>query len=179
MQKRFNKKAQFYIIAAVIIILVLVAMAGVTNYISIKEEPKVVYDLGENLELEGSWVVDYGIYNNQEIDDNISYLAIKFSEYLAATGEDFELIVAYGTQQGGKIRKYIKNSTGIIEVGGTGFQNYVIEEQELGNIRDTTEIQVRNNTYSLEAGENENFLFVLTTSRGFEEYVYGNIENED
>jgi len=73
-----DKKAQFYLLAAIIIIAVIIGFAGVSNFYKKREAVKV-YDLGEELEIEGKNVLDYGTLNPSEVvlDD----FTQQFSEY--------------------------------------------------------------------------------------------------
>lgn len=177
MKKRLSKKGQFYIIAAVVIVIIVLGMAGVSNYISVKDEPKSFYDLGENLGLEGAWVIDQGIYTNiANLNQRIEEFSQQFGEYIAATGEDFELVIAYGSRDTGKVKKYVKDSSGGVKSELGGVPTYRIVEQEIGDLSDVNEVIVKDTSYDLNINENENFLFVMTTSRDFEKYVYENLE---
>jgi len=57
-----QKRGQFYLIAALIIIAVIIGFAGISNYIQKKEVIKL-YDLGEELGIESQNVLDFGTYN--------------------------------------------------------------------------------------------------------------------
>jgi len=174
--KRNNKKAQFYLIPAIIIAIIVLGMASVSNYIIVNEEPEKFYDLGENLGLEGSWVIDYGIYNKEDVDEQILAFARNYSEYILETGEDFELTIVYGDKDNGQTRTYKRRSTGSVSTGLGSVQNYEIEETDLGSIGSTDTINVGNTTYPVSLGNNQNFLFVITTSKGFERHVYEKTE---
>ena len=178
MEKRVDKKGQFYLIAAIVIVIIVLGMAGVTNYISVKDEPKDFYDIGENLGLEGAWVIDQGVYTNiGNLNERVEEFAREFAEYVAATGEDFELVVAYGSKDTGKVKRYSMDSSGGVESELGTVPTYKITEAPIQDLSNVNEIIVEDTKYDLDVKENENFLFVLTTSRGFEKYVYENLED--
>ena len=52
---------------------------------------------------------------------------------------------------------------------------YSIEETDLGDLSNINEVIVSDTAYQLDIGENENFLFIMTTSKGFERHVYENV----
>ena len=182
MQKRKNKKAQFYLIAAVIIVIIIIGMAGVANYVTIREEPTDFYDIGENLGLEGAWVIDQGIYTQTEdLDTRIKDFTSKFADYVAATGEEFELTIVYGDSQSGVIERYDQTSIGedcvTISDSRSCIQNYEVGEPDtLRFTGGSTTFVVGDSTYEVTLKENQNFLFVMTTSKDFERYIYENIE---
>ena len=174
--KRKNKKAQFYLIAAVIIAIIVLGMASVSNYIIVQEEPVEFYDLGENLGLEGSWVIDHGIYNKDDVNQRIIDFARNYSEYILKTGEDFELAIIYGDTSNGYARTYKRKLVGTIGSELGSVPNYEVEETNIGSITNTDTIKVSNTSYPVNLGENQNFLFVMTTSKGFEKHVYERTE---
>ena len=55
-------KGQFYLMAAIVIIVVIISFAAVSNYAKKKAEIKI-YDLGDELGIESEQVIDYGTYN--------------------------------------------------------------------------------------------------------------------
>lgn len=169
-----DKKGQFYVVAAIMIIVIIIGMAGVSNYITTKEEPKGFYKLESELGLEGAKVIDYGIYNNQEISIIIAGFTEDYANYVAKTGEDFELAIVQGNQNSGKIIRFTKESSGYVEAGEFGLPKArevvtIIEPVPLGQTK--VIVDVGNKTYEFTLKENENFLFVMTTSEGFEKHV--------
>ena len=60
-----NKRGQFYLIAALVIIVIIVGYAAISNYTQ-KRDYVRTYNLAEELEIESAEVLDYGVY--QDID---------------------------------------------------------------------------------------------------------------
>ena len=69
-QKQFflpkNRKGQFYLIAAIVIISVIVGFTGISNY-SKKEKNEKINDLRDELQIETAKIMEYGINNYQVI----------------------------------------------------------------------------------------------------------------
>lgn len=170
-----NKKAQFYIIAAVIIVIVIFGIVGISNYVVVKESPVGFYDLSENLGFEGANVIDYGIYRSANMDKLIKSFAEDYSAYAASTGENFELAIIYGNKNDAKIiTNFTVQSSGSMSLGEFG-------QPIAGTVTSTVtpivkgdekvNVSIANNTYNFELKENENFFFVIAKSQGFEKYV--------
>ena len=175
MKKRIlnNKKGQFYIIAAIILIIIIIGMAGVSNYVIIKDEPTGFYDIGETLGVEGAWVIDWGIYNNRaDLNEKLNEFTRQYAEYLASTGEEFELIIAYGDSSTGEVKKYVRKVSGEDCLDQYCIPNYNVIEEKVGDLTNIDTLVTEDNIeYPIEVKGNENFLFVITTSKGFEKYV--------
>ncbi len=92
-----NKRGQFYLIAAIIIIAVIIGFVAVSNYLE-KDESTKVYDLGEELKIESAQVLDYGIYN--ELDEvDMAGLLVGFIEEYSKYGEINKLYFIFGNTE--------------------------------------------------------------------------------
>jgi hypothetical protein len=197
MEKR-GKRAQFYLIAAIIIIAAIVTLASVTNKVYVKKEPKKFYDLADILNLESKYVIDNTAYTQGNINANIANYLTLFSEYMEKnTNEDFNLIILYGNTANinsitGKI--YSRASIGDvnINIGSSSFEiqggetistnstTIALSQQTSKNI--TITISSLNNpniniTQTLPIVDQTNFVFVMTTSDGFNQYVQTNLNS--
>ena len=76
MDKKKGKRAQFYLLAAVIVVLVIMSLSSVVTYSIIRSQPKSTQELSQNLRTESPNVIRYGIFNNQ----NMSSLMQNFTE---------------------------------------------------------------------------------------------------
>lgn len=192
-----NKKAQFYLIAAIIIIAGIITISSVTNYIYVKQEPKKFHDLGDILNLEGKYVIDNAVYNKKNVNSNIEAYLSLFSKYLEEnTNEDFNLIVLYGKAKPGENitgKIYSRSSIGDvnINIGSSSFQ--VNGGETISTNTTQVTIQPGNNnmvnititspsnpdlkiTQELPILEDNNFVFIMTTSSGFNTYVQNSIQ---
>lgn len=179
-----KKRAQLYIIAAIILILVVVGAAGISNYLTAKDEPTQFYDLGGSLGGEVPNIIDFGIYNdpvtlNSKIDDFIS----KYSDHLSQTNENFSLVIVYGNQTGAT-QTICQPSTfgGITTDTGAGYQTSSgiscsdpasVTPAHTGSEYNVM-VPVGGNKYNFELHENEDFMFVMASGSGSENFVYKN-----
>lgn len=191
-----SKKAQFYIISSIIIILVITTLASVTNYVSIKPEPEKFYDLADILSLEGKYVIDNA---NYKLSGNISsqiqtYLEL-YASYLAKNTEaDFNLIILYGNlnSENITIKMYSRSSLGNINInlGNTTFSiqggNNISERggevtTKVDNNKKKVKITIASTDSKIKIEqevpvlENNNFIFIMTTNDDFNQYVQTNL----
>lgn len=189
--KRGNK-AQIYIIAAVIIILAIIGVAGVTNYMIIKDEPEKFFDLGETLNREGSIVIQRGYYSGSEeqIPAKMSEFTNLFTEYIKDKGkeEEFDMITIYGDQEKVNVTIYSTKDRGefTVFIGDSPINIETAEEIDITEIENivpdpttgqiTIKVDGTESIFDLEQGQN--FLFLITTSKDFETYVSTNLGEE-
>ena len=95
-----GKKAQFYIIAAVIIAVLLVGLATTINYAITSPTPTRFYDLSQQYNFESSKVIDYGVYQKYTPEVNISEAIMNFTDQFYRNAvlkdPDIEVIAIYG-----------------------------------------------------------------------------------
>ena len=105
--KRFSKKGQFFLLAAVIISMVIVSLNLATNRATVRDEPESFYDFSYEVQRESGSVLDYDIYTN--IDggslEEFTDLAAKDAR---DKNPDAEFIFIYGNNQGMHIKNYGK-----------------------------------------------------------------------
>lgn len=168
-----GKKAQIYLIAAIIIIAVIFGVVGLKNYIIAPQETVKVYDLSKELDLEGESVVNYGIYNENETIPLLQDFSEKYSSYV---DPETELLFIYGNKEEFEATTYLEATTGeiIIVVGQNtnriNIQDKVARHYELGKPIGTGENKVNatigNYTYDFKLHEGENFFFIVK-SKGY------------
>ena len=94
------KKAQFYIIAAVIIAIILLGLFATKNYIRVKPKDVKFYDLSKELNLESGYVIDHGIYNPNErsLESLVEEWARTYVDYSSKVTGIGEWIFVYGNE---------------------------------------------------------------------------------
>ena len=93
-----NKRGQYFITAAIIIIVIIVSFVTVSNFSQRKDTTRL-YDLGQELGIESQQVIDYGTYSrlNEEQMKTLMESFIKtYADYIGETGN---LYFAYGSVQ--------------------------------------------------------------------------------
>jgi len=84
-----NKKGQFYLVAALVIIIITTSIVTYRSYIKTAPVSYKVYDLGSELNLETAEVVDYGLYSQAEQQTLMETWSKNFSEYTEPFEYDF------------------------------------------------------------------------------------------
>jgi len=166
-----KKRGQFYIIAAIIIIAVLLGIAAYTNYASRKGKGSRIYDLGDELGIETGYVYDYGVFNGAELDSLIDEWTDIYIDYTKEQGVIENWIFIYGDDSGMRASIFLLIEQGSIDViaGGTATG---VTITEIGRVtRDVVAVGEGNEvvvefkdlkyTFNLEKGEN--FFFIIST----------------
>jgi len=170
-----GKKAQFYIIGAVIIIMAMIGLGSISNYVLIKKEPAKFMNLGEIMSLEGQKIIEYGKYNAKDLSAVTSNFSQMMADYIGKEDEKVDLVIIHGTNSNAQITVISKNSTGTITLntGGPTFTaesfKYSLNTTTFGG--NNVNVTLLNTTYPFELGEDEEFMFIMTKSEDFENYV--------
>ena len=168
MIQKGDKSGQFYLAAAVIIILLVVGFAGVTNYLK-QDEPVRIYDLRDELGIEGSQVLDHGVYNERSTQEMNDLLRDFTQNYSVFVERGFSLYFVFGNKEELVVAGFRDLITGQISVeygGGSstlqitkGVYNATTFVPEPGEEEIT--VVIEDNTYDFELQEGENFYFVI------------------
>jgi hypothetical protein len=143
-----GKKGQFYLVATIVIVALLIGFASMINY-SIKRDNREIYNFAEELSIEGEWVLDYEAYSGGNVFEDF---AKNYSYYVS---DDKEIYFVYG--QSGSVEGFTYNGE---------------QRTDLNPVEDSgnASINVEGNTFSFELQEGENFYFVMTDKYREEEY---------
>jgi len=174
-----NKRGQFFIIAAIIIISAISGLTGVANFAQTGEEPRAFYDLAEEVGFESKKVLDWGIFNKGDIDLLTKNFLSEYSNYIG--GE--EVIFIYGDKEGLNFEALVFKESGIGSVGlRTGEINRNIEINR--NTGKTAEISllttgldnkiivnIEEVEYDFYLREGQNFFFVIIKDERNERFV--------
>ena len=79
-KKRWNKSGQFYLIAAIVIISLIIGFIGIANYSKKKSSEKMNY-LRDELNIETAYIVQYGINNNGTSLEAINYMLYDTADF--------------------------------------------------------------------------------------------------
>lgn len=175
-----DKRGQFYLLAAMILIVIITGFAAVSNYAQKRSSVKL-YDVRDELGIESGFVVEYGTVQgeNIEIDGKqvniIDHFTEQYDEY---AGEDKEIFFIFGNLKKVTLITYGDISQGDIElVTGTGTSTtYEVPGKEI--IKQTivpdggmVTVKVGENEYPFELKPGENFYFVISQTIGEEQIV--------
>lgn len=179
MKKRADTRGQFYLLAAVIIVGLIVGFIAVSNYSKQSSSIKL-YDLGKELEIESVRVLDYGVYS--EFDEvQMANLLQGFIELYSDYGGEVEKIIfIFGNTETITVMGYQELQEEIIYIdigegrspliltrGETAYETYEITDNKDAIVI----IIIEGVTYEFELNPGENFYFIIAQEIEGEEYV--------
>jgi hypothetical protein len=176
-KKMESKKAQFYLMAAVIIIGIIVVLSGITNYIITSKNSPKIYDLSEEFKEEGTWVVDYGIYSSDPTA--ISRLMDNFSIYSEEKDRGSELVFAYGDNSKINVTTFTSIKSGEVSLV-TGSEKFNVEgnpvkkknETYFSNPGSSVTVRLFDQNYTFQLHQGENFFFVIAKNSTETDEIY-------
>jgi len=171
-----NKTAQFYLIAAVIIVIMIIGLASVSNYVVTKDKPTRFYDLSEELNEESYRVSEFIIVNEQDVMQDFTG---KVAEYIEEDVDNFA--VFYGDKDGAKLEFYTKEDIGgaSLIIGEETFTvisskfipgSRPISSSELSG-EESIAIELLGESYNFELSEGQNFIFIITKNVEEEKHI--------
>ena len=127
---RKNKRGQFYLLAAFVIVVVLISLASVKNTVINKDTgtAEKVYDLAEELNFESARVIDYGVVNyedQKEINELIENWTKMYADYAKNKVGVSKWLFVYGTGgEDGEIKsiEISYKDTSAVRLGNAGLQ---------------------------------------------------------
>lgn len=165
-----KKRGQFFLIASLIIVAIVLSLGTVYNYATVQKEDTQVFDLSKELGYEGASVIDSGVFTSHQ--GNIpAYLSDLIGNY-SASAPDSDFWVVYGNATT-LLLFNASNNCGSVGVGGTSVSvctrhlnsNYITAS---GN-NVTVTLDGTNYTFQLEEGQN--FYIVVKRVRNGEIYI--------
>jgi len=176
-----EKRGQFFLIAAVVIIAVIVSIVTITNYTQQKDVVRL-YDLGEELGIESQQVLDYGTYselNETEMKDLVENFIVNYVSYIE---EDKNIYFIFGNKYKINVLGYQQIQEEDVQVclnvDGNGCNPYITigktEEFSKGEKIEKVTIVIDTVEYQFELTEGENFYFVIWQEIGGEKHVVTN-----
>jgi hypothetical protein len=175
-----NKRGQFYLIAAIIIIGIVLTSVVTVNYIKTKKEKYPIYNIRDIVDLETAAVLRFGTVSGGELDD---LMKTWVQDYATYGGQSIlgDWIFVYGTKDSSgeiKLKALVINekSSGGLDLGfgdttvsSPQFDPYTVIVYDIStdvNL-ETGEIEVSipemNYTNSFDVKQGQNFWFVITT----------------
>jgi hypothetical protein len=175
MIKRSDNRGQFYLLSAIVIISIIIGFSAISTYTKKTGEIRVI-DLGEELGIESSNVLDYGTYNIEQASNLSNFLidfASNYSEYL---GEDTELSFIFGSPEDttATVVNYEEIITSSVSYGSSTItttsrlENVTYSDVVSSGDTKTTRISFKGQDYDFELKPGENFYFVISQNVGEE-----------
>lgn len=176
-----EKRGQFYIISAIIIVLVISGIAGITTYAIIKSNPKNIEKLSLDLQTEAPKIIDYGVYNSKDIIPLLNNFTDEhFGPYFLKKTENANVIFVYGNKSDLYSVTYNTTSTGGIRTSvGSGMTQFIsrnsfVERYKVIPNGDKIIVVVQEKEYEFKLTEGQMFYFVMMQEKEGERYVEKN-----
>jgi hypothetical protein len=177
-----NKRGQFYIIAALIIVLAISGLTAVSSYTLVKPDPKVLESISSDLKLEGPKIFDSGIFSNSDPSSLFEgFIKNEFAPYFLQKTENADIVFIYGNITDLYGLKYKNEFTGTltITIGSQAEWYQTSPFLEKMNIRiypgdDFLKVTLLNRTFQFKLRDNEMFYFVIGQEKEGEFYVEKN-----
>ena len=152
--KRKNRKAQFYLVAAIVLIVVIAAFVTIANY-SRKKNAPTIYDLSEELGIESQNIIDYGTANEEDIDELLNNFLEDYANY---AGKDKNLYFLFG-------------NPGEIQVKAYNDLQDVSSEIVYSHDSEQVIVTIDDVEYQFDLAEGYGFYFVVSQEISGEKYV--------
>ena len=178
-----NKRGQFYILAAIIIVLAVSGIASVKTYAATKPEARKIQDIGSELSEEGSRIVDYGIYNSQDLTNLLnSFTDTEYAPYFLKKTENTDVVFIYGDKTNLWGVQYNQESTGTISAtigGGSTDWQIVNTFADRTAITDDDgdgiiSVELLGKSFDFDLKDNEMFYFLIAQEKDGETYIERN-----
>ena len=157
---------QYFLIAAVIIVVVILGLAiGVNNKLITRNNPSKAYDLSKELKLESESVVNYGIFKQLDLQNILDNFVVNYSKYI---GEDNNVYFVYGDEDYINYTAYSLSDVGEItlDYGNTRTTFSVVagvlkKGGEKTDGKGAVNVTIENINYPFNLNDGENFFFVI------------------
>lgn len=172
-----NKRGQFFIVAALIIVMIMGGMANVATYAIIKSEPKAIQSISDDLKQEAPRIIDYGVYNKTNLNDLlINFANSTFAFYFLERTDYSNVSFIIGNKTNLYQVEYVKVPSGGISIMGPSwpFTRTNVVAQQIIPSGETVSIIVLGKEFFFDLRENEMFYFVITKEKEGEIYIEKN-----
>jgi len=174
-----NKRGQFYLIAAIIIIVVIIGFVVTINY-SKRSDIIKLYDLGDELKIESENVIAYGVYNSLEMN-GLDGLLKNFTQiYTNYSGEGKDLYFVFGDDENITLAGYTDLGEGTVSLKIPGQEgeegtlltgdNYIAKQYPITS--EDIVVVIGDLDYHFALSEGDYFYFVIAQEIEGEHYIF-------
>lgn len=179
-----GRRGQFYIIGAVIIIMIIAGFVTASNRSTSKPASTRFYDLSKDYESETSKVIDFGVYSKYSPEEDIAAktkdISEKFAKYALEKDPNIRLAYVYGDDKkistgtmkvtSGDIKLCTSSSGGCSQLSVTNSEGITEQSSQRTSIN-TVKVNVTGSEYSFDLKPGQNFYFVIQTESAGERTV--------
>ena len=176
-----GKRGQFYLIAAIFIILIMFGTASIATQALVKPEPRTIKNLGNELNRETYKIIEHGVVKDTELTPLIENFSGKdMGEYILKNSEDASIVFVYENRTGYNTIAVENKGIGVIKIGGSTLtdEGLNFREGEPEESEGFLELEVNKILYRFKTKPNEIFYFLIVKSREGEVFIERNKEDE-
>lgn len=164
------------------IVLVIAGIASVKNYAIVKPKPTTIEGMNNELKEESSRIVDYGIYNKENITKYLNNFTDEYASYFLKKTDNANVIFIYGNKSDLYSGKYESVSVGKVTASlGAGSIQWSMTAPGSNRTRinvlptqTNVVVTIFNKDYTFDLKDNEMFYFVMVQEKEGEVYVEKN-----
>jgi hypothetical protein len=164
-----EKRGQFYLVAAIIITVIVMGIAAISNY-SIKSEPTNVEALKEQIQTESTKTIDYGI--NKPLDQNgmFNLLTDFTQQYINSESRDKNLYFIFGTKTNMTLNGFQNTNNNVLldNAAVTSNSNSAFLYSEVPANPNLVILTINQTDYDFNLSDGQNFFFVISQQTGGE-----------
>ncbi|MCD4771566.1 hypothetical protein K8R30_04105 [archaeon] len=194
---RINKRAQFFLLAAVIISSVVISLGMTGNRAIVNEEPEDIYSFGYEVKKEAGAILNYGVYTNFSEGVNLSEFVDSLAEEIEERSPGSDFIFIYGTRGNMTLKNYgsesiymdrieIKGRKGVtsriclnhlcqyVDENITNFADINTTTAPIDPTRTTSDdvlVEIEGNEYTFPLTDYRQVIFVLQKEVGGDRYI--------
>jgi len=146
--KKEMRKGQFYLVAAVIIMLIVFGIFSASSYLRKPKEQNVVYDLNKELGFESGKVVDFAIYNKNETSPMVENWTRTYVDNMNTKDVD-NWVFVFGDENNITILVFNKGKSGVITIDAGGTSTITLPGEEV----DKTSVESHGGIIEIKIGE--------------------------
>ena len=182
-----GKRGQFYLIAAIFIILIMFGTTSIATQALVKPEPRTIKNLGDELNRETYKIIEHGVVKDTDLTNLIeSFSGKDMGEYILKNSEDASIVFVYGNEGDYNAIAIDNEGIGKITIGKAKFETKVHRGKKEPLTKDSSgkflELKVgpvgNEIPYKFKIKPNEMFYFLIVKYRGDEVFIERNKEDE-
>lgn len=169
-----KKRGQFYLIAALVIVVLLVGFIGLTNYTKVEEESSLT-ELQKELETEIVYTLDYGSATDKS-DSEFNTLFQNLSSIYINKSIEKTTIFLYGKAPGiiivrGKTAKDLNISINVDGSWSTLKDGVGTFEETYTLVGESVALNLSNTSYAIDFNGGQNFKYLIFQGKGKENLI--------
>ena len=160
-----KKRGQFFLIAAIVIVGIILGLATVYNTAKSSKEDTTVYDLSDEINFEAAQVIDNGVFNGEELSGTVVPTRIEIlTEFYSNENPESDLIIIYGDKIKATALFYNSLETGTVSISIAGNPSKItLTKTE----REKEILEIEKNKVTIDLGEGVTYDFSLREGQVF------------